>query len=339
VTTTILLTGDIYLRGVTDPSRPFELVAGVLNGADVLFGNLEGCLYDSDEPIPYKSGFYHAGTRPAPALQIGGFHAVGCANNVTFGAEATVSTLARLDEMGIAHTGAGIDRASAHAPVVLDTNDVRVGFLQYSSVFWPIGHEAGDDSPGIAALEAHTAYQPHRRILEMPGGPPTVATWPDREYLKTFTEEVRRLKDDVDVVVVSVHWGITGSHETAQYQVAVGHEAVDAGADVVMGHGPHVIQAVEVYRDKPIFYSLGNFLFGWERTARAWVGLIVRVNVEDKAVVRVRCLPVRPNAEGQPTILRVDEEQPAIETLERLSRGYGTSLKFRDGEVVVWEQG
>ena len=334
---TMILTGDVNLRNVTDPSIPFALVNDDLRRADVVFGNLEGCLYDSDQDIPYKRGFYHAGSTGAPALRLGGFDAVGCANNVTYGSEAIVSTLSRLDEMEIPHTGAGIDRASARAPVVLQRDGVRFGFLQYTSVFWPIGHEASDKGPGVAAVKAHTAYQPNRRIAEMPGGPPTVITWPDPEYLDSFESDIRELRESVDVEVVSMHWGISGSNETAQYQAALGHAAIDAGADVVIGHGPHVIQAVEVYKGKPIFYSLGNFTFGWEGIRPDWVGLMVWADLEESRLVRVRCSPVRPDAEGQTALRSVDEEREAVQTLYDLSRSFGTTLDIGGDKVVVWE--
>ena len=110
MTQMMILVGDVNLRNVTDPGLPFELVAPTFHDADVVFGNLEGCLYDSDEQVPYKPGWRHAGTSGAEALRMAGFHALGCANNVNFGAEAITSTLTRLDEMSIAHTGAGGDR-------------------------------------------------------------------------------------------------------------------------------------------------------------------------------------------------------------------------------------
>ena len=207
MTHTLALTGDVNLGNVTDTGKPFALVAKVLGQADVVFGNLEGLLYDSRQKIAYKPRWYYSGAEPAPALRKGGFHAVGCANNLNYGAEAIVSTLALLDEMGVAHTGAGGNTASAHAPAVLERDGVRFGFLQYTSVFWPIGHEAAEASPGVAAVKAHTSYQPHLRIPEMPGGPPTVITWPDPAYLNRFQEDIRALRGDTDVVVVSCHWG------------------------------------------------------------------------------------------------------------------------------------
>ena len=335
---TVILTGDVNLRNVTDPQEPFSLVAATLRKADVVFGNLEGCLYDSEEDLPYKRGFYHVGSAPAPALQAGGFHALGCANNVTFGAEAIVSTISRLDEMELGHTGAGIDRASARRPVVLQRNGVTFGFLQYTSVFWPLGHEATETSAGVAAVKAHTAYQPNGRIAEMPGGPPTVITWPDPDYLKSFQDDIRALRNRVDVEVVSMHWGISGSDETAQYQTALGHAAIDAGADLVMGHGPHVLQGVEIYRAKPVFYRLGNFAFGWEVMAPEWVGLMARIEIEGTQIVGVDCSPVRPDAQGRTVIRSVQEEPSAMQALSRLSERFGASLDLSGDRAVVWRR-
>ena len=132
---TLILTGDIHLGHVDDPAEPFALVEDVLGGADVVFGNLEGCLYDPSVTVDYKPGWHHVGPEPAPALMHGGFHALGCANNVNFGAEAVMATVARLDEMGIAHTGAGArqgrrprarDRRARRRPVRLPAVHVRV---------------------------------------------------------------------------------------------------------------------------------------------------------------------------------------------------------------------
>ena len=332
---TMVLTGDVNLRNVTDPELPFARVAETLRGADVVFGNLEGCLFDSDQELPYKGGWRHAGTAGARALVSGGFHAVGCANNVTFGRQAIVSSLAHLDEMGVAHTGSGVDRASARAPVVLERDGVRFGFAQYTSVFWPVGHEAADGAAGVATVKAHTAYEPNRRIAEMPGGPPTVVTWPDPESLLRLEGEVRRLRGEADVVVASFHWGISGSDETAQYQSALGRAAIDAGADLVMGHGPHVVQGIEIYEGRPVFHSLGNFTFGWERMSGDWVGLMVRAEVEDGKLSRVACSPVRPDSQGR-TVLRSPRQEPeAVRALDRLSRGFGTTLDVSGDRVEV----
>jgi poly-gamma-glutamate synthesis protein (capsule biosynthesis protein) len=361
----MFLTGDINLANVTDPTKPFELVADTLHGEDIVFGNLEGCLSDVIDPYHYmsKSGWRNAGAAGAPSLRLGGFDAVGCANNVTIGREAILESLAVLDELGITHTGAGADLTSARTPVILERGGTRFGFLQYTSVFWPFGHQAGDkrdsaksgiytkrwdaragvpDAPlpieaavGVATIKANTAYLPNSRTGEMPGGPATTLTWPDPEYLKAFREDVRELREKVDVLVTSHHWGISGSDDTQQYQVDIAHAAIDAGADLVMGHGPHVIQPIEVYQGRAIFYSLGNFHFGWEGMGPDWVGLVVQAEVRDKSIASVSCSPVvEDNHTNRRSLIRtVEQERGAMENLLRLSDRFGTELAL-DGDCV-----
>ena len=361
----MLLTGDINLANVTDPAKPFSLVADALHAEDVVFGNLEGCLSDVVDPYHYmsKAGWRNAGSAGAPALRLGGFDAVGCANNVTFGREAILESLAVLDELGVAHVGAGPDLTSAKRPVVLERGGARYGFLQYTSVFWPIGHQASDardanaadyhakqydarnglpDAPlpheaatGVATIKAHTAYLPNQRTGEMPGGPSETLTWPDAGYLAAFQQDVSALRKQVDVLVTSHHWGISGSDDTQQYQVDIAHAAIDAGADLVIGHGPHVIQPIEVYKGKAVFYSLGNFHFGWEHMGPGWVGLVVSADVRDGEIAAVSCQPVtEDDHENRRSLIRpVEQEREAIDHLERLSERFGTDLSA-DGESL-----
>src|SRR5438552_2042435 len=146
---TIMLTGDVNLMNVTDPRVPFALIGDTLRRADVLFGNLECCFYEpAGGHAVEREGFY-APLASARALVLGGFHAVGNANNVTYGEAAIRSSLGRLDDLGIPYTGAGLNRTAARAPVVVDRDGLRFGFLQRTSVYWATGHEATDDCPGV----------------------------------------------------------------------------------------------------------------------------------------------------------------------------------------------
>ena len=88
-----------------------------------------------------------------------GIAAVGIANNVNYGEAAILASIARLDQLGIAHTGAGANRAAARAPAIVERGGLRFGFLQRSSVYWPTNHEAGENAAGIAVIRGHTAYQ------------------------------------------------------------------------------------------------------------------------------------------------------------------------------------
>ncbi len=335
---TIILTGDANLLNVTDPTAPFARVADTLRQADVVFGNLECCLYEPGEERDAYEGFY-VGTAVGEALKLAGYHVVGCANNVNYGAEAIRASLARLNELGILHTGAGINRQAARAPAILKKNGIRFGFLQYTSVFWPIGHEAGERSTGVATIKAHTAYQP-RLDWNRAGIPPTVITWTEPSHLKAFEEDIASLRQQVDLVISSHHWGY--AEEVLQYQVEVGHAAIQAGADMVVGHGPHFPLAIEVYKDKPIFYGLGSFSFHTGHLQRMhgdWVGLMVKITLEDREVVKVTCSPVRHNERNETVIRSVGEELEAMKHIASLSEKFGTKLDLGGNEVVVWQKG
>ncbi|MGH7845506.1 MAG: CapA family protein [Candidatus Binatia bacterium] len=334
---TLILTADVNLLNVSDPRVPFARVADVLGKADVVFGNLECVL--SDPPAGYSlehEGFY-AGAKAGEALKLGNFHAVGCANNVTYGAEPIRASLARLDDLGIRYTGAGLDRKAARAPVILERENVRFGFLQYTSIFWPTGQAAGEHSPGVATIKAHTAYQP--KIANRPGVAPIVLTSADDQELTEFRDDILALRKRADLVVSSHHWGY--GEEVLQYQKQIAHAAVEAGAAIVAGHGVHYPLAIEVYKGKPIFYGLGGFSFHTGHHARVfgdWVGLMARVTLEDREVIKVTCSPVRHNERNETMIRSVQEEREEMERLVGLSKKLKTELDISGDEVLVWQR-
>lgn len=334
----VILVGDVNLRNVEDANTPFAQVQEVFDEADLRFGNCEGCFADPTVEIPYKPGWFHPDRSTVKGLAVAGFDVVGCANNVHYGADAILESLGHLDRHGIAHTGAGKDRESARQSAVLERKGTRFGFLAYTSVFWPVEHAAGQGQPGVATIKGYTAYRPHHRVLEMPGAPAIVASWPDEEELAAMQKDVKALRECVDILVVSCHWGVTGSQELADYQVAIGHAAIDAGADLVIGHHPHVPQGLEVYDERVIFYSLGNFMFGWKRMTGRRDGLLVHCAVREKKLVKVSFAPVWRNEPGQPQVVspRSTEGRGVVRTVENLSSPLGTKFKAEGEEVVVW---
>ena len=206
--TTVMFAGDVNLMNVVDPRAPFARVADVLARADARFANLECCFY---EPAGARSlsdeGFY-ATPAMAEALRVAHFDAVGTANNVNYGAEAIVSSLRALDAHGIAHAGSGANSAAAHQPAYVEAGGARIGFIQRTSVYWPTNHEAGEHSPGVAALRGHTAYRvplhktrPEIPPMNRPGVPPEVLTWADAAYLKRLRADIEKLRSQCDIVV------------------------------------------------------------------------------------------------------------------------------------------
>ena len=340
---TMILAGDINLMSVNDPAVPFARVADILGKADVVFGNLECCL--SEPPADHsieQEGFY-AGSQVGEALSLAGFHAVGCANNVTYGAECIRASLARLDSLGIQHTGAGVNREAARTPAIVEKGGVRFGFSQYTSVFWPMGHAAGERSPGVATIKAHTAYQ--AIMMDRAGAPPIVLTSADEGEAGEFRKDIVALRQRVDLAVSSHHWGFR--QEVLHYQEQIAHAAVEAGADIVMGHGVHRIMPIEIYKGKPIFYGLANFSFHTghksptgpqRRVAGNWVGLIARVTLEEGKIVKVTCSPVGRTERNETIIRSALEEEAAMSELARTSQKYGTVLDLSGDEVGVWQK-
>jgi poly-gamma-glutamate synthesis protein (capsule biosynthesis protein) len=260
----IILTGDVNLINVTDPLVPFSLVRDEFRAADVVFSNLECCLCAPPSGHGLENeGFFADPAVAGEALKSAGIQAVGIANNVNYGEAAITASIARLDGIGIPHTGAGANRSAARAAIILDRSGLRFGFLQRSSVYWPTNHEAGENSAGIAVIRGHTAYQVpmhgSRPPANRPGVPPQIITWADQHYLKWFADDVAAVRAQADIVVASCHWGV--GREVLQYMTEIGHAAIDAGADIVIGHGPHYSLPVEIYRGKPILYGLGSFSF------------------------------------------------------------------------------
>lgn len=306
------LLGDINLKGIAEPARVFEVFGPQLARADMVFANLECCLFDGAGQAVEKRGFY-VPTRASILLKAGGVQVVGTANNVNIGAEAISSSLATLAEAGIASVGAGLEPAAAYRAVVVERNGLRYGFLQRTAVYWPDGHEAKPGQPGVAVLKAHTAYRPRyeqQAARTRPGVPLEVVTWADPASLAEVSKAVAELRTQADIVVASFHWGYR--REVLQYQRQFAHAAIEASADIVLGHGPHMILPLELHAGRPIIYGGGNFslLYAHDSKPHAdWVGMIIEAEIVERRIKRLVLSFVRRDEEGR-TIPRAADDEP-----------------------------
>jgi poly-gamma-glutamate capsule biosynthesis protein CapA/YwtB (metallophosphatase superfamily) len=339
----IVLTGDVNLMNVADPAVPFALVSEELRTADIVFSNLECCLVERPAGHSASNEGFFADPAVGDALRLAGMRAVGIANNVHYGDANILGSITRLDQLGILHTGAGADLAAARAPAVLDCGGLRVGFLQRSSVYWPTNHEAREDAVGIAVLRGHTAYHvpmfktrvgvppPNR-----PGVPPDIITWADPVYLRAFTDDIAALRPRVDLLVASCHWGL--GKDVLQYMTEIAHAAIDAGADVVVGHGPHFALPVEAYRGRPIFYGLGNLSFHTGHGGRRhedWLGMLVRITAERQGIEGASFRFVRHNDRNETFLCDLDREMDELADMMKRSAAFGTKLRSAGDEVRV----
>jgi poly-gamma-glutamate synthesis protein (capsule biosynthesis protein) len=219
-------------------------------------------------------GFVCAFEVPAPAappenlaaLADLGFDVATTASNHSFdqGPPGVEDTLTELRRLGIAATGTGTTLENARRPAIVEREGLRLGFLSYNAV--------GPRESWATVVKAGAAYvrisQYYEVEMASPGAHPTEFTAPDYDSLEAMQDDIRRLKDDVDVVCVSLHKGIAFVRaRLAQYERPLARAAIDAGADVVVGHHAHILRGVEVYRGRPIFHGINHFVTAYDPTS------------------------------------------------------------------------
>jgi poly-gamma-glutamate synthesis protein (capsule biosynthesis protein) len=242
---TLIFGGDVLIdlgieQRLQEPDRfPWVMapdLAAAFAAADLAVVNLEMPFSTRGEAMPNKEFTFRGDPERLPFLRdYMGVDIVTLANNHTldFGTDALADTLAHLDDYGIAHVGAGADVEAAAAPVLMRVGTRTVAVLGATRVIPVAGWAAGPERPGL-----FTTY--------------------DSEAL---CEAIRAVRPRADCVIVYVHWGVERAAQPEPYQVQMARDYIDAGADVVIGAHPHVLQPLAFYEGKLIAYSLGNLIF------------------------------------------------------------------------------
>ena len=275
------------------PQIVFAGVQSVLDSADVLVGNLECAITNRSQPVQ-KSFNLKAPLQAAKALSLGGFDLLSQANNhaMDYGSAGLVDTQDALRQYDIATVGAGQDAVAAHAPVIIERNGLRMAFLAYVDV-----------------LPEKSGFDPHTWAATATS--PGVA-WADPEQIKA---DVQAAKLQADVVIVLLHGGIEITdviNNISANQRLEAHTAIDAGAALVIGSHPHVLQQIERYHGGLIAYSLGNFVFD-QYAGIADASIILRVVLGRDGMESYDYVPVLIE-NGLPQLI-TDKDVPAIGTL------------------------
>ena len=267
---TLLFAGDIMLSRTVgkkmaaedDYKYPFEKIGPMLKAADLAFANLECPVSDVGRNKGHLYSF-RADPRVMEGLNFAGFDVLSVANNHMddWGHAALVDTLDRLRAAGIRPVGAGRNDLEAHYPVLVNLHGVRIAFLAYVDVP-PKDATAGLDRPGVAWLV------------------------PDRALA-----DIRFARPLADIVIVSLHWGIEYMRKPQKRQVELAHRMIDAGADLIVGGHPHIVQPLEEYKGKYIAYSLGNFIFD-QHDPPTHHGLMLKVTLDGKKISSVEGIPI-----------------------------------------------
>jgi poly-gamma-glutamate capsule biosynthesis protein CapA/YwtB (metallophosphatase superfamily) len=292
------------------PAYPFENTRSVLSTADIAMANLEAPFTQDGDPFK-KTYTFRVPPAFAGGIRDAGFDVMTLANNhiLDYGPDGLFSTMKVLDSLGIAHCGAGLTIQQAEQGIILERNDYQIGFAAYSLTY-PAEFWATSTRSGTAFPDAHR-----------------------------MEKNIGRLKEMTDLVVVSFHWGGEKRNYPKSYQIMYGHLAVDSGADLVIGHHPHVLQGLEVYKDRLIAYSLGNFAFGsYSRSARE--SMMLKVWLDHRGLLIAQVIPISVynyDIEFQPKILNGPSRERVIETLNQLSLGLngGKDIIRKSGLIVV----
>lgn len=258
----IFAVGDVYVDR-PDPRTAYRAGAEFLRGGDIVFGNCEGVFADDWDRAPSAGPPVVVPTANAAPLARAGFDVLSLANNHIGdgGHRGLLSTEQTLRGLGIATVGAGRDIAAARAPAIVERDGLRVAFLAYASVF-PYGYEARGSVPGLAPIRSLTHYYPPADNVWNPGAAPGIVTVELPGDVEALRDDIASARAVADIVAVSVHWGdmyrpfVLGEHERR-----IARRAIDAGADMILGHHHHMLRGVEFYRGKPIWYGLGHHLF------------------------------------------------------------------------------
>lgn len=231
--------GDILLdRGIRmiiekkGQDYPVKEIGFYLLSQDLVLGNLEGPLSEQGEAVMKKYKFRGDPSYVA-VLKKAGINIISLANNhiMDYGNLALIDTIVLLKNAGLYPLGAGKNQEEALKPFIINKNGLTLSF--FASLGYPLQIEEVDPK----------------------------ASGPCQVGLDEFISALQDIRDQVDFIIVSLHWGLEYEALPHPQQIETAHRLIDNGADLIIGHHPHVIQGIEKYRGKYIFYSLGNFLF------------------------------------------------------------------------------
>jgi poly-gamma-glutamate capsule biosynthesis protein CapA/YwtB (metallophosphatase superfamily) len=288
----VIAVGDVMLsRGVAVVADPLSGVVPWLRSADLALGNLECIIAEggAPQPGPYR---LRAPSPAAGALRDAGFDVLGLANNhaLDYGSEGLAETVTWLRQAGITPVGVGPDSGAAAKPVIHEADGLRLAFLAFNTVPDP------DDTPEVEGW--------------------TRAMWDEGQAASA----IATAKAEADSVIVSIHWGYEYELRPDPAQRDAAQAMLDAGADLVIGHHPHVVQGTEIHGAGFVAYSLGNLVFD-QQQAETRQGLALRAFFDGEGLRAVQALPLW--AGPHPRLMVPDESTALLARVEPLLRRIG----------------
>lgn len=374
--------GDVIVTGVGDmifnqqistlPEAHHQQLLRIMQEADIAYGNLEFSINDRPE---LQRPFYNFRTPTSFVWEVAaiGINLVSMANNhaLDFGPEGLRECLKALDRANIGHAGAGPTLAAAHAPesMRVQSQTERFALLSYMR-YWTSRYRCSNpDEPCLATID------PAEILVTKEGGGTERVEGPLAADIATMEDDIVLAKRHNSIVIVSLHnhdvshrraYGVqdtTPPNDEIMYR-----RAIDAGADMVIGSGPHVLRGIEIYKGKPIFYSLSNFIYQYRTPDKIPVdlihqrdgeiarptnvsvydrrdprevfeGIMVRMTINAEKLTRIELVPFTIDDEGPlygvPRLAKATRGREIIELLQRLSAPYNTRIVEKEWYAEV----
>jgi len=315
----VVLAGDILfdrqvgsLIDGSGPDAPFSYVAPILQSGEITLANLECPLSNKGSKLAEKDVTFRGRTSAVTGIKNSGIDVVSMANNhaLDCGPEALQDTIALLDKNNIGHSGAGMNINEAVKPAYFTAGEKgkkkKVAFLAFSYMI-PPGFYPTDQRAGVA---------------------------PARPKTELVTNAIKEAKKKSDFVICSFHWGIEYEDYPVQHQTDLARICIDSGADVVMGHHPHVIQGIELYKGKLIAYSLGDFIFD-HYSRKTGETFILKCTLSEQKTLSATMIPVYITSFGQPRIVHGEEANVILGRLSKISAKFGTVMKIEQDQAIL----
>jgi poly-gamma-glutamate capsule biosynthesis protein CapA/YwtB (metallophosphatase superfamily) len=308
----IILLGDVMLGRLVNrhlttvaPEHPWGSTLPLLRSADALVLNLECVIADRGEPWPGKIFAFRSDLKNVAVLTAARVTAVSLANNhsLDYGPDALCDCLGALLRRGIRPAGAGVSLDAARRPAEFEAGGVHVALLAFT-----------DNEPGWEAGSRPGVHY--------------VPVDPDDPRFARLLAAVAAARRAHDLVIVSAHWGPNWGYTPPEKHVAAARLLVDAGADVVYGHSPHVVRGIEIYRDRPILYSCGNYIddYAVDEIERNDESFVFCLDYAAGVLQRLLLVPTIIE-EFQARLARGLEAERIVRRMRRLCAGLGTETR------------
>ncbi|QOR36855.1 CapA family protein [Clostridium sp. 'deep sea'] len=304
----ILLSRDVEKKMIKEGlNYPYKQVEKCFIKKDIVLGNLENPIYEGNNPVCKNSNLiFKAKNANATKLKEAGFTILNLANNHTmdYKEAGLANTMQALHNNGISYIGAGVKNNEARKPLVIEKEGYKIGFLGYS-MFSPRGYIYNKDKADICRVKDNIAI------------------------------EIKKAKAQCDFLVVTVHWGNEFDFFPSEKQKKLAHEIIDSGADLILGHHPHVLQGIEQYKDKYIFYSLGNFVFDKQIQKGTDESIILDLTIKNKDIKKIKLIPIK-IIDCQPTLATGDVGGYILQRLQKYSSEMSIEIKIKQclGEII-----